>query len=252
MDYYNEEEVSYNGPNDYYKRHKIMNKNISSDNIYKTNKSMNLHNIYNQFLVSSYPPKYNNLYNIKYTNNNITTHFHKNISIPKINSNNVNYNSSHTQGYFVDKNNYKKNSSSFRIEKYQFNIQDSINKYEGQLKDDNSRKKSYNHNIIERPIEYNINVNNNYTDNFYTNNNNKLSLSYDIKFSNNNLLKNKYTSPIITNIAKKNYIQNNPFSDKNIYLGPTMLKTNPILYPIDTYKIDFNRYIKDNYVNKFI
>ena len=55
--------------------------------------------------------------------------------------------------------------------------------------------------------------------------------------------KNKgYISPIITQIAKKNYLGDNPFTGKNQNLGPTTLKSNPIVYPINTYKIDLNRY----------
>ena len=252
MDYYNEREIPYEDSSNYYIKRKIMNKNISSDNIYQTNKSTSLHNIYNQFLVSSYPPKYNYLYNMKYTNNTLNNNVQKNISIPIINRNNINYSSSYTQGDLNNKKNYKTIPSPLRIQRYQFNIKDNINNNENQLKDINNKNKYYKQNIIERPIEYNINVNNNCIDNFYTNNKNKLSLSYDTKLSNNYLLRNQYISPIITNIAKKNYMQNNPFSDKNIYLGPSALKSNPILYPIDTYKIDFNRYIRDNYVNKFI
>ena len=44
----------------------------------------------------------------------------------------------------------------------------------------------------------------------------------------------------------------NPYSDKNEYLGPSYLKNNPILYPISTYKFDFNRYINNYHVKKFV
>ena len=80
--------------------------------------------------------------------------------------------------------------------------------------------------------------------------NNRLRLSYDnIRRSYNN---KGYVSPIIAQIARKNYLGNNPYTDKEQNLGPTMLKNNPILFPIDTYKFDFNRYIKDDYLNKYI
>ena len=63
---------------------------------------------------------------------------------------------------------------------------------------------------------------------------------------------NGYISPVIAKIAKHNYLMGNPFSDKNEYLGPSKLRNNPILYPISTYKFDFNRYIRNYHVNKFV
>ena len=112
---------------------------------------------------------------------------------------------------------------------------------------------------IERPIEYNIKKEKDFNDSFYTNNNNKLFLSYDknkrskylnksMEYINNN---NEYISPVIAKIAKHNYLMRNPYSDKDEYLGPSRLRNNPILYPISTYKFDFNRYIRDYHVNKF-
>ena len=45
---------------------------------------------------------------------------------------------------------------------------------------------------------------------------------------------------------------NNPYSEKRENLGPTRLINNPILYPISTYKYDFDRYLKDYHLNKFV
>ena len=65
--------------------------------------------------------------------------------------------------------------------------------------------------------------------------------------------KNKgYLSPVITSIAKHNYLSENPYSDKNVDLGPSNLRINPIVYPIDSYRFDFNRYIRGDYVKKFV
>jgi hypothetical protein len=111
---------------------------------------------------------------------------------------------------------------------------------------------------IERTIEYNIKNEKEYNDSFYTNNNNKLYLSYDKKGKNylnksiDYIENDEYISPVIAKIAKHNYLMRNPYSDKNEYLGPSRLLNNPILYPISTYKFDFNRYIKNYHVNKFV
>ncbi len=66
------------------------------------------------------------------------------------------------------------------------------------------------------------------------------------------LEKNEYISAIITKIAKKNYLCQNPYTNKKEDLGPSMLQINPILYPIDSYKFDFDRYKKKDYVKKKI
>ena len=112
---------------------------------------------------------------------------------------------------------------------------------------------------IERPIEYNIKNERDHNNSFYTNNNDKLYISYDIKRRNNNLNKsisyigeNEYISPVIAKIAKRNFLMNNPYSEKRENLGPTRLINNPILYPISTYKYDFDRYLKDYHLNKFV
>jgi len=124
------------------------------------------------------------------------------------------------------------------------------------IKNDN-----YNNNInnisIERPIEYNIKTERDYNNSYYTNNNDKLYLSYDKKRRNKYLNRsldyvqeNEYISPVMAKIAKHNYLMRNPYSDKKEYLGPSRLKNNPILYPVITYKFDFNRFIRDYHVNK--
>ena len=117
----------------------------------------------------------------------------------------------------------------------------------------NNNNYKFNYKTIERPIEYNVIFKNNNNDMYFSNNKNKLSLSYDIKNKKNlKNIDNPYISPIIAKIAKHNYLMRNPYSDKNEYLGPSYLKNNPILYPISTYKFDFNRYIKNYHVNKFV
>ena len=112
---------------------------------------------------------------------------------------------------------------------------------------------------IERPIEYNIKNERDHNNSFYTNNNDKLYISYDMKRRNNNLNKsmsyigeNEYISPVIAKIAKRNFLMNNPYSEKRENLGPTRLINNPILYPISTYKYDFDRYLKGYHLNKFV
>lgn len=116
-------------------------------------------------------------------------------------------------------------------------------------------KNNFKYNTIERPIEYNINHSkNNDNDIYHINNRNKLSLSYDVKNRKNRriLEDNQYISPIIAKIAKHNYLIGNPYTSKEENLGPSMLKNNPILYPINTYKFDFDRYIRGIHVNKFV
>ena len=82
-------------------------------------------------------------------------------------------------------------------------------------------------------------INNNF--NTINKENNRLGFSYD---SLKEIKRNeRYVSPIIAKIAKKNYLGDNPYTEKQQNLGNSMLKSNPILYPIDTYKFDFNRYI---------
>jgi hypothetical protein len=116
-------------------------------------------------------------------------------------------------------------------------------------------KNNLKYNTIERPIEYNINHSKNSDNDIYLiNNRNKLSLSYDIKNRKNKRIfeDKQYISPIIAKIAKHNYLIENPYTNKEENLGPSMLKNNPILYPINTYKFDFDRYIRGFHVNKFV
>lgn len=125
------------------------------------------------------------------------------------------------------------------------------------IKKNNYKYNNINNISIERPIEYNIKTERDYSNSFYTNNNDKLYLSYDkkprIKYFNrslDNIQENQYISPVIAKIAKHNYLMRNPYTDKKEYLGPSRLKNNPILYPVITYKFDFNRFIRDYHVNK--
>lgn len=275
MDYYNGQE----NPN--YKIIKIKHlnnyknqyKHSSTDNILENKIGSTLHKIYNKFLVSPYLTrnnKYRNaLYNINkahdnYKNNNFQT---KDEKQPKINNdlnNNILNNENEKKIHFaiLDKNKYNINDRSqiFNEEtKNQYQKENELELMKPKDKLDNvvlpkiiNNKANYsNNNIIERPIEYNINYNKDFNDIYYTNNNNRLSLSYDFK-NKREIEGKKYISPIIAKIAKNNYLANNPYSDKNEYLGPSSLKNNPILYPISTYKFDFNRYLRNYYINKFV
>jgi hypothetical protein len=149
-------------------------------------------------------------------------------------------------------NNYHYNKEQVSNDNVKMN---NINKYDNyQLTEDVNNRYEY---IMKKPNEpkevneRNNNNNNNDNANFNSLDNNNLYQSY-----NNNVSVRKinrgYISPIITKIAKKNFLGENPYTDKEQNLGPSMLKNNPILYPIDTYKFDFNRYIKGDFVNKFV
>lgn len=120
----------------------------------------------------------------------------------------------------------------------------------------NQNIKSYNNYKITES-QYNKNNNNQYNYNQRYLRNNSFSNNRDLYHadvnsfgvfdeSSRNTNNKGYISPIITQIAKKNYLVDNPFTGKNQNLGPTTLQSNPIVYPINTYKIDLNRYM-----NKF-
>ena len=149
----------------------------------------------------------------------------------------------------------KKIMNKKNITPYDYN--DNYNNYQYKIKNETVpsyfSNKYKNKIIIERPIEYNIKKEKENIDSFYTNNNDKLYLSYDIgrKEYLNGSLDNEYISPVIAKIAKHNYLMKNPYTDKKENLGPSMLRNNPILYPISTYKFDFKRYINNYHVNKF-
>ena len=272
MEYYNEIEI----PN--YKVIRIKNvnpyknhyKHSSSDNIFVNNERNSLHKIYNQFLVNPYlirNNKYRNaLFNINKTQDNYEKKMKENINESKkklnpINYNkNLNYKDGHREIINLANKNYSKNKCDTNIRNQIFS-EEKKNRCQKEYNND-YRKPSNNintiefpkiknksNNTIERAIEYNINLNNNCNDIFFTNNNNKLSLSYELKNKSN--IK-QYISPIIAKNAKNNYLIKNPYSYKLEYLGPSTLKNNPILYPISTYKFDFNRYIRNYHVNKFI
>ena len=213
--------------------------------------------------------------NINYIENNAELNYERKnygegqnniLKFPKINSNFSNYNNNNLKnGKFILRkkiiNEENKNKPIYENTKFQ-TIDDviptkrnniSIPEYPKIPKINNNNNMS-----IERTIEYNIKNEKEYNDSFYTNNNNKLYLSYDKKGKNylnksiDYIENDEYISPVIANIAKHNYLMRNPYSDKNEYLGPSRLLNNPILYPISTYKFDFNRYIKNYHVNKFV
>ena len=310
MEYYNEQDI----PN--HKVIKIKNLNnyknkgykySSTDNIFQTEKMINLHKIYNKFLVNPYlirkkryqnalndfNQKNNNYYLYNYNNYNKTFEDkneelknkpfalntplsyeleHKstyednhtnNINFPNISDKNKKSLTQNDNIVLIPKIKEEKLDLDYKNrnkEIYKTNLNknkfyNGINDVKGEdnnifpkIIQDNKR-----YNTIERPIEYNINYNNNSNDIYFTNNNNKLSLSYDINKKRNmrNYITGKqYISPIITKIAKHNYLMGNPYSDKDENLGPSMLENNPILYPVSTYKFDFNRFTKGYYINK--
>ena len=261
----------------------------SSEDIFKRNKFVNYDKIYNQFLTSPYPPMYykrssrynDDLYKVKPFNE-------KENLVAKDNNN---YQYTHPQDYneirLLDHN--KINSYNTKINN-EYNYLNNNKDLEEEIKKEpiysrnkildkslinNSR--NYHYNNYGNLTEYDdININNNLDYQISNNindkntldvknsfhkmnninnlnnidiNNNRLSVSNDkIRETYNN---KGYVSPIIAQIAKKNYLENNPYSAKEQNLGPSMLKINPILYPIDTYKFDFNRYIKGDFVNKY-
>ena len=249
-----------------YKNKYLYNKNLNNVNELNNNSKRNeyLNNLNNNINFSENDAQlnYERKNNYKEQNKNM-------LKFPKIN-NNYNYNNYNSSNY----QNFLKNGKFIR--KKLINEERKINQiYENNYPSMNEAisserntisdyPKIHNTNInnnitIERTIEYNIKNEKEYKDSFYTNNNNKLYLSYDTKRKDNlnsssDYLDNtsEYISPVIAKIAKHNYLMRNPYSDKNEYLGPSRLRNNPILYPISTYKFDFNRYIKDYHVNKFV
>jgi len=292
MEYYNEQEtqnhkvIKIKYLNNY--KNKSY-KHSSTDNIFQNKKGKSLHKIYNKFLVNPYlvrnsryrnalnninqtqdnNNRYKNIYDyinrkeeenkedkkepiINNINEELNTPLNNNFNhiFPNINinkeDNKVNNIKSIRQN-FLNETNKNKNQEEYK--NYLIN-NINVNKYD---ESEFPKIKNNNFNIIERPIEYNINDRNDHNDIYFTNNNNKLSLSYDVKNRKDirNIIGNQYISPIIAKIAKHNYLMRNPYSYKDEYLGPTSLKNNPILYPISTYKFDFNRYIKNYHVNKF-
>ena len=142
-------------------------------------------------------------------------------------------------------------------ENYQYNRSYNNYHYNNNKSDTtNQNIKNYNNYKITES-QYNKNNNNlyNYNQRYLRNNsfsNNRDLYHEDINSfgvfdkSSRNTNNKGYISPIITQIAKKNYLVDNPFTGKNQNLGPTTLQSNPIVYPINTYKIDLNRYM-----NKF-
>ena len=269
-------------------------KHSSTDNIFQNKKGDTLHKLYNKFLVNPYlirNSRYQialNNNNINFRNftqddNNQKNNYNNNINQtnekeiyeekkeiiqnkPKeINNNNLEQEKNHNIN-FPNINNYQRENlrkSPKNIRKQILNEENKnlypednpINKYDNmkfpKINDNNFK---FNYKTIERPIEYNVIYKNNNNDMYFSNNRNKLSLSYDIKNRKDlkNIDENLYISPIIAKIVKHNYLMKNPYSDKDESLGPSYLKNNPILYPISTYKFDFNRYINNYHVKKYV
>ena len=288
MEYYNEGET----PNHKMIKIKNINnfkkkgyKHSSTDNIFNNKKGISLDKIYNKFLTNPYLVRnsryINALNSINYTRDD-TKYFINNNYDNNPKSEEKNYENMKEKEITYDKsdelNNYLKyednhnnNFQNININKNENIIktpknirrqilnEDNKNRYQEEYKSNqinNYKNIKYpiinnniNYNKIERPIEYNIIYKNNDNDMYYSNNKNKLSLSYDVK---NRKLEDQYISPVIAKIAKHNYLMRNPFTDKEQYLGPTTLKNNPILYPISTYKFDFDRYIRNYHVNKYV
>lgn len=186
----------------------------------------------------------------------------KNLMLPKINNNNYLSNENYINIRKKIMNEEIKNKQLYEnnlkeTNDINFSLGNNLTKYQ------KIPRKYYNKSmIIERPIEYIIKTQNKFNDSFYTNNYDKLYLSYDNKGRNNRYsnksvdyaidYNDEYISPVVAKIAKHHYLMRNPYSDKKEYLGPTRLTNNPILYPISTYKYDYERYFKNYYVNKFI
>ena len=56
-----------------------------------------------------------------------------------------------------------------------------------------------------------------------------------------NQLNMQYQGAEVGQINPKNFVSNNPYSDKNYTLGNSNLQQNPIIHPINSYKFDYNR-----------
>jgi len=56
-----------------------------------------------------------------------------------------------------------------------------------------------------------------------------------------NQLNMQYQGAEVGQINPKNFISNNPYTDKNYSLGNSNLQQNPIIHPINSYKFDYNR-----------
>ena len=256
-------------------------RNYSEDNFIR-NHYINYDKIYNTFLTSRYPPMnyrsstidIDNPYNdfgYKDELNNNNNESINNYQYRQAQTINSEYNN--IDDYYHLNKNGNKNENEIRrrqqtspndimIDKnYHFKKnEEDMNNYNNYQLTENSNNNNNDYNI-ENPYKLNDkelfrkrndnNTNINMLDNNNNNiNNNKLYQSYDnIKERINN---RGYLSPIITKIAKKNFLGDNPYTDKEQNLGPSILKNNPILYPVNTYKFDFNRYIKNDYVNKYV
>lgn len=263
----------------------------STDNIFLNNNTNNLHKIYNKFLVNPYlirnsryqnavndynqnqEYKYNKMFYYNRKNNSNENEDFIKIKQPELSMpssygtvNNSIYTIPQSEGSILPniKNNQTNNDNSIQKDEI-INHEKNKNIYQEEYKvkpisNRNGQefphiKNKLNYNTIERPIEYNISHSkNNDNDIYFINNKNKLSLSYDIKNRKNKRIfeENQYISPIIAKIAKHNYLIRNPYTNKEENLGPSMLRNNPIIYPINSYKFDFDRYIKGFHVNKFV
>lgn len=278
MSYINEYKSIINGNNDIQNNYI---RNNSSKHIIKRNNFINYDKLYNEFLTSHYPPMYYKRFNtdndyqsknninklVNYEDNNDKYRYPQNYNnYELLNKEGINnYNSNiNNENYYLNNNpileekiNKKQiqtpNNISFinPKENFHYNFYDNadgednrnyqltdnyINKYDNRI---NNKLESDEDKLFDKRI------NNENTYNTINYNNNRLGLSSDnIKET---YRREGYVSPIIAQIAKKNYLSGNPYTDKKQNLGPTMLKTNPILYPIDTYKFDINKYLKDGY-----
>ena len=56
-----------------------------------------------------------------------------------------------------------------------------------------------------------------------------------------NKLNMQYQGAEVGQINPKNFVSNNPYTDKNYTLGSSNLQQNPITHPINSYKFDYNR-----------
>ena len=261
-------------------------RNNSSEHIFKRNTFLNYDKLYNQFLTSHYPPIY-----YKRLNKNYNYQNKYDINKLVNDENNYNYSQSQNYKNYellnreginsynskINKENYYLNNNPIKEEEiYKNQIQSPIKKILNSSSINPNENYNYNDNIDEKDNR-NYQLTDNYINEYENKRNNKLQSNenelLDNKINNENIYntinynnnrldlssdnikkfyrRDGYVSPIIAQIAKKNYLGGNPYTDKEQNLGPTMLKNNPILYPIDTYKFDFNKYLKDGYSNQY-
>lgn len=267
---------------------RIIENHRSSDSIFQSHDAVNLHNIYNSFLVNPYPKRTKNIFVFDNRNNQFKENESKKASryeqitsnfdnFQKINQNNSEVNDK--ENNFIQPMNTERfeKKEDLQINKESQYQQIRLNKtpekqnyinpiYNQEFKESNEiqyqklnfrtpYKNSISNRVVVNNSKSNLNprtiYENELTKNNYINYSGNKEIYKGLPIIKDSNKNKEYISPIITKIAKKNYLNPNPYSIKEETLGPSVLQINPILYPIDSYKFDFERYIKRDYLKKF-